>query len=554
MGKYLNVLFAPRAPWSFVEGKRVHRKPLVSSGPASCLESQVQIMKRVHVIPTCAILVLALVSVSTAAQQPRSVSQRSYDGARRILDKGIQALGGVEKFRLVEDISIKYDTKAFELGQSANPEAPLEVRREEGIRVIDLREKRSYRELKTKYRGGTLNWRKQVLNDKSGFTIDLIANVAYPIAAAALPGNARGVQRWLPHLLIQTALARAGTLRLLGNEGHEGRAQHVISFADVAGSQIALYFDAQSDLLTKYEVLGDDPLLGDVLTEIFFSDYRDVNGLKVPFKSIAKYGGTILWDQTFIEVKINTRPADELFAVTKGAIQGPETYGALSPTLTKLAPDVYFLNGISAGDVWFYSQMFVVFKDYVLVVESPLNDGISQAIITKIKEVAPDKPIKYLVPTHYHSDHLGGVRAYIAEGATILTTPGNRNLIETIAATPHTIRPDSLSLNQRKVAIEIFTDRKIITDGQQTVELYNLGPTPHVDEIVIVYLPKEKILFVSDLMMTRITGPFPPVSATDLDFAKKLRQLNLRVETVANGHGWIGKINDFLSTTLYPVR
>ena len=503
-------------------------------------------MKRVHVVTTGAILVLVLVSVSTAAQQRGSLSQRSYNDARRILDKGIQALGGVEKFTLVEDISIKYDTKAFELGQSANPEAPLEVRREEGIRVIDLRQKRSYRELKTKYRGGTLNWTKQVLNDKSGFTIDLVANVAYPIAAPSVPGNARGVQRWLPHLLIQTALARVGTLRLLGNGQHQGHSEHVITFADVVGSQIALYFDAQSDLLTKYEVLGDDPLMGDVLTEVFFSDYRDVNGLKVPFKTIAKYGGKILWDQTFIEVKINTRPADELFEVTKEATKGQETYVALSPTLTKLAPDVYFVNGISAGDIWFYSQMFVVFKDYVLVVESPLNENISQAIITKIKEVAPDKPIRYLVPTHYHFDHLGGVRAYIAKGATILTTPGNRNSIEKIAATAHTIRPDSLSLNPRKVSIETFTDRKTITDGQQTVELYNLGPTPHVDEIVIVYLPREKILFVSDLMMTRITGPFTPVSVTDLDFAQKLRQLDLKVETVANGHGWIGKLHDFL--------
>ena len=108
-------------------------------------------MKRVHVINTCTILVLLLVSVSTAAQQRISVSERSYKGARRVLDKGIQALGGTETFGHVEDISIKYNMKAFEVGQSANPEAPYKVRREEGVRVIDLRGKRSYRELKTNY-------------------------------------------------------------------------------------------------------------------------------------------------------------------------------------------------------------------------------------------------------------------------------------------------------------------------------------------------------------------------------------------------------------------
>lgn len=215
-----------------------------------------------------------------------------------------------------------------------------------------------------------------------------------------------GRQRRIPHLLLQTALPRAGTLRSLGNESYDGRPHHVITFADVVGTQMALYFNVRTNLLTKFETLGDDPLLGDVLAETSFADYRDVEGLKVPFKIIVKYAGDVVSDQTYSEIKVNTHPDDQLFAMPKGVLNGPEILGPLSPTVTRLAPDVYFVNGISGGDIWFYSQMFVVFNDYVLVVESPLDETTSKAVIAKIEETAPGKPIKYIVPTHYHTDHL----------------------------------------------------------------------------------------------------------------------------------------------------
>jgi glyoxylase-like metal-dependent hydrolase (beta-lactamase superfamily II) len=166
-------------------------------------------------------------------------------------------------------------------------------------------------------------------------------------------------------------------------------------------------------------------------------------------------------------------------------------------------------------------------------------------VIAKIKELVPGKPIKYLVPTHYHFDHLGGIRGYLAEGATVVTTSGNKGLIERIAAAPHTIRPDALSLAGRKPVIEIVNGKRVFTDGERTVEIYDVGPSPHVDEMIIAYLPEEKILFVTDLCMTRIKGKLPPPSKTTLDFARKLGKLHLQIQTIANGHGWVGTMAEF---------
>lgn len=478
----------------------------------------------------------------TSAQSAKGVSDSSYKRARQVLDAGILALGGSDVSRKTEDISIKYSGKAFEQGQSANPKAPYYVRQEEGTRIIDLRGNRSLFESTTNYLGGGSTSSRQVLNDKSSFSLDPEAKVIYPIAPTAVAFRNRLNQRLFPHLLLQEALNRASTLRWLGEE--KGREQ-IITFADAGGNQIALYFDGQTHLLTKSETLGDDPIYGDVQRENLFSDYRDVEGLKLPFRFVFKYAGEIVSDLHYDEIRLNTHPSDEIFQAPRDYEKGPETLGQIVPTVTKLSEGVYFLNGMSAGSFWFYSQLFVVFKDYVLVVESPLNNGISQMVMAKIKELIPGKPIKYLVPTHYHFDHFGGIRAYLAEGATVVTTPGNKDLIEAVAAAPHTINPDALSRSGRKPLIETFTTKRIISDGDRTVELYNVGLSPHADEIVVVYLPREKILFVSDLCMTRITGKMPAFSETTLDFDKKMRQLNLDVQTIANGHGWVGSWADF---------
>lgn len=503
--------------------------------------------QRIIISWLCVVSMASVLANPTSAQQSNSVSELSYRRARRILDAGLQALGGTERFGRADDISLKYTAKWFEVGQSANPAAPYDVRQEDGTLVIDLHGGRSYRESKTRYRGDSRPYgRRQVLKDKGAFLLDGLTNVVYSINPSAVAGKTRAMQRRVPHLLLQMALDRATTLRSLGDINMNGELHHVISFADATGTQIALYFNARNNLLTKYETLGDDPIVGDVVGETIFADYRDIAGLKIPFRTILRYGGEVISDQRYSEVRTNTRPADELFAMPLDAVQGPEIPGPASPSLTTLAHDVYFVNGIGSGDVWFYSQMFVVFNDYVLVVEAPLNDGVSKAVIAKIQSVAPGKPIKYLIPTHYHTDHIGGIREYMTRGATVVTTPGNQSFIAGIAAKPHSMRADELSSNQRQPAIKVFKDKRVFKDDQHEVELYNVGPSPHVDEIVVVYLPRERILFVTDLMMTRSVGPFPPPSPTDLDFVEKIRRLNLKIETIANGHGWVGPMSQFL--------
>jgi glyoxylase-like metal-dependent hydrolase (beta-lactamase superfamily II) len=494
---------------------------------------------------SCCLATVVILSVtSTWAQRPQTLTENSFERALEVLDRGTQALGGLKNFEAIEDISFRFSAKIPELGQSSNPDAALYIRPLAGEGVIDIRGKRAYRREKTNFLGSADFITTVVTTVESGFTADLTCNAVFPFAAPAIDSNNKAVQRILPHQLVQLAFGRLSTLRWLGERDYDGQKQDVITFADSDGNQITLYFDSRTGLLTKSESLGDRIIQGLGSAETIFSDYRSVNEIKVPFRVVSKFGGELVQDLTYTDVQFNTHPNASVFESPSGAEVGPEVGGPPQPlTLTKIASDVYYVNAVNTGSIFFYSAMFVVFKDYVLVIEAPIGDGLSRSIMTKIKETAPGKPIRYLVATHYHIDHLAGVRAYLAAGTTVVTTPGNVKFIDNLASVVHPLNSKPLTY-QRPLPIESFKGKRVFSDGEQVVELYDIGPTPHVDEMVIAYLPREKLVFVSDLFPVNFKGHIRVGDPTTELFEQKLRQLGLRVERIASGHGRIGTIDD----------
>ena len=119
-------------------------------------------------------------------------------------------------------------------------------------------------------------------------------------------------------------------------------------------------------------------------------------------------------------------------------------------------------------------------------------------MVKSIKERFPAKPIRYAIPTHHHLDHSGGIRAFMAEGAAIVTPFVARDFYLRVAKAPHTRQPDSLERNKRAVVIEAFGGGpRVLTDGSRRVEVYPLL-TSHAEDLVVIYLPAEKILIEAD--------------------------------------------------------
>ena len=141
-------------------------------------------------------------------------------------------------------------------------------------------------------------------------------------------------------------------------------------------------------------------------------------------------------------------------------------------------------------------------KDYLIVVEAPLGDLRSMAVMGEVKKLVPNKPIKYLVNTHHHFDHSGGIRAYAAEGITIVTHEVNRPYYERAAANTWSLAPDRLAKSKKKPVFQTMGDNMVLTDGARSVELYQIVGNGHHDGIVMAYLRKEKLLSRSRCLFT----------------------------------------------------
>jgi len=296
-----------------------------------------------------------------------------------------------------------------------------------------------------------------------------------------------------------------------------------------------------------------DPVLGDKMVEYRWSDYRDVgNGVKYPFRLHAHMGdhplipgGHNYLDLRAQDVKVNV--ADAAQAVPDAVRNAPLPTQA-NVVSTQLAPGVYLIGGGS------HNSVAVEFKDFVTVIEGPLSNQRTNAVVAEVHKLFPNKPIRYLVNTHNHFDHLGGVRGFVAEGATVVTDDRNRNFYTRVVLAPQsrTLQPDRLS--QRPFAptgpgtleLQTFTDHYTISDGNQTIELYHVDGLNHSDNMLIAYLPKDKIVVNADLY-----GPPPAggnlanVSNNAVVLYRNLKRLRLDVATHVPIHGNPGSNADF---------
>jgi hypothetical protein len=127
-----------------------------------------------------------------------------------------------------------------------------------------------------------------------------------------------------------------------------------------------------------------------------------------------------------------------------------------------------------------------------------------------VKELFPTKPIKYVVNTHHHFDHSGGLRTLVDAGAVVVTHQIDRPYYEKAWMAPRTISPDKLSQSKKLAMFVTYTDRHVLTDGVRMVQVLRIVDNPHADGFAMVYLPAEKLLIEADAYTP---AALPPANA-----------------------------------------
>ena len=361
------------------------------------------------------------------------------------------------------------------------------------------------------------------------------ANPGQPITPAPAADEERQLQIILtPHGFLRAALQNKPELSS-GTDG--GKKVSVITFMDGNGHKVVGDIDDQGEV-TKVDSWLPNPVMGDMLVETTFTDYKDFGGLKFPSHFVQTQGGFPVLDLTITSAKANPPGA---FVQLPGNVDTVEAHAEI---MGATVPPVKVASQKMADGVWFigggtHNSVLIEFKDYVTVVEAPNDEARSMAVIEEVHKLVPNKPIKYLFNTHAHFDHLGGVRTYVAGGATIITQEGNKAFYEKAWAAPRTLQPDEMSQKGAKATFVTFKDKYELTDGSRVLDIYHLQGDNHNEFMSVGYLPKDKILIEADDFT-----PGPPnatMNPISLGFANNLydniQRLKLDVSEILPLHG-----------------
>lgn len=218
----------------------------------------------------------------------------------------------------------------------------------------------------------------------------------------------------------------------------------------------------------------------------------------------------------------------------------------LQPAVLSSAPGAGVVHYLIGG----YNSLAIEMATSIVVVEAPLYEAASRAVIDDVKRRWPGKPITALASTHFHYDHSGGVRTYAAEGAEIFVPAQTAQFYRTMMAAPHTLHPDALARSPRPVAITAVADQLSLTEGARTVTFYNLAQS-HSDGCLVAIVEDAKVLFTSDLynpggLGPNPTGPEKPFHDTYArELIRGLAELGITPTSeptmqFAGGHGGVG--------------
>jgi glyoxylase-like metal-dependent hydrolase (beta-lactamase superfamily II) len=403
-------------------------------------------------------------------------------------------------------------------------------------------------DLAKKERGGGLSF-PHVTDFTSG-------NFAWNLNAQGQPNpqpNAAELRQFMitisPYGFIKAALA-SGNATL--EERYFNRLDQTVKVVGFTAGKYRITGEFDKDnLLERVVTWFPSPVMGDMQIEVRYTDWKDVGGgAKFPFHIHAHQGdhplntgGRNWFDVRVTDAKVN---ADVAIPVPDNVRSAPAPQVRVASQ--KLADGVWYIGGGS------HNSVAVEFKDYIAVIEGPLDDARSNAVIAETHKLIPNKPIRYLVNTHHHWDHLGGIRAFVAEGATVVAEDHNKDFYHQVvlAPQPRSLNPDRLSqfpfatTGPGTNALQTFSDRYTIGDGTQTIELFHVENLNHANDMLIAYLPASKILINADLYSPPPAGgTLANVNENAVALFNNVKRLKLDIAQHVPIHGNPGPQADF---------
>jgi glyoxylase-like metal-dependent hydrolase (beta-lactamase superfamily II) len=364
------------------------------------------------------------------------------------------------------------------------------------------------------------------------YQLDLWLNPPGFLKAARLPGaNPIAFWRWE-----QIEKGRDGNVVL-------PEKVHVVAITMLGKYRVDATINSRHQI-TRIKTTFSEPALGDFNIEHESTEQQTFGNVKWPIAWHSHHG----WDDNWQFYRQSTGhngyggkfPSVQPNACgdplpVPSAVAQARADGAV--TVEKMAEGVYLIGGGPAN------SYAVEFRDFVAVFEAPGNEERSLAVIEAIARLAPAKPIRWLITSHPHFDHIGGLRTYLHIGATVVAHMKNIAFLnrDVLNYEPRTVRPDILSRwppteVSEGYNYEAVQENYVITDDSRILRVYYVQPLRHVEGMLMAYLPAERIAFEADLFDTH-----EPPKAAQLpamrSLAAQVTRMKLDVATLAPVHG-----------------
>jgi len=357
-----------------------------------------------------------------------------------------------------------------------------------------------------------------------------------------------------PHGFVKAALA-PGANPVAVMTGPRGHQLDYISITALGKYHVTAAVNERNEIESVTTHVAN-PIFGDMLYEWRYGPYKQFGAVKYP--------SLIHHDEG--DVRLN--PAHNALEVQISDVQANAPVQVITPPAgteklpgesvarvesQKLADGVWYVAGIR------HASVAVEFRDFMAVVDAPLNEKRAIAVIDEVHRLAPNKPIRYLVNTHHHFDHSGGLRTYVAEGATVVTNRMNREFYERVmfSPAPRTLEPDRLSLLNPDLlphpVMELVGGKYVISDGTRTLDVYTLPPYDHAADMMVAYLPHEKMLINADIYEPPQKGGRPPKPSEGTRvLLETIQRLGLDVSWDVGLHSGVGPHEDLVKLMGQP--
>jgi hypothetical protein len=474
-------------------------------------------------------LVVAVAAWLTASQAPTTVHD-SYAQARRLLDETIAAHGGLDELRKARQMRVTIGGFDVWRHQSRRVAPPYDREPYSATVHIDLGQGRLVNEQVRTYPGGAHNAFRFVTAEKHSLYVDL-RRETYEAQDYPPAETQTGNLYILPQLVLLDAHSSGFALRRLGPIRLANGATVETLVTTTPQGSLTIGIDPPTRRLRALLNVRRDVAAGEAAIETEFVDYRSLNGIDMPTRRITRIAGEITQDYRYESVEADYRVPDALVHAPPGFA---ESKAASSEAVHTLAPGVWRIGPGTA-------VLAVAFRDHVMVIDA---GGNAADTVARLAQLAPGKPLRYVVPTHHHDDHAGGVRVFSGAGATVVTTPKNTAFMKSLGAT----------------AVETLQgSRRVFSDADQTVELHDIGPGPHAEEMLVAWLPAVGILFQADLITASPSGDVSRGgnNETTLHFARWLKTKGWRVQRFVGAHPSVpdeASFNALVAQPLLPAR